>query len=317
MKYLKYIFLMVIVLLASSCTPKPVDILRIGSVQWPGYEPLHIAKQLGYYDDQPIKLIDYVANSDAMRAFKNGTLEACAFSLDETLMLISEGIELEIVLVMDISDGGDVILVNPGITSVKELAGKRVAIESSAVGTYVGTRALELAGLKKEDVTVVPILVTEAAEAFKEDKIDAAVTFDPYRSKLLKMGKIEIFNSKSIPNEIIDVLIVKKEYKKKNPKVVKNLIEGWFKALAYAEKYPKKAAVYGSKRQQMSVDEYLESLTLLKFPNIKENLALLDAETSALLKSSIKLNTTLQELGYTNQNTMIGPYLNKEFIPKI
>lgn len=318
MQYLRHFLIFTIFIFTlSSCTSKPVETMRTGSVLWPGYEPLFTARSLGYYDDQPIKLIDYLSNTDAIRAFKNGALEACAFTLDEVLILIGEGVELEIVLIMDVSDGGDVILANPGIKSVSELKGKRVGIESSAVGAYVGSRAFELAGLKKGDVEIVSILASEAETAFKSGQIDAAVTFDPHRSKLLKHGKVEIFNSKEIEDEVIDVLVVRKDYKQKHPEVVQTLIKGWFKSLQYAEQKPYESAVFGAKRQQVSVDEYLQSLKLMKFPDKQENIKLLDSKASPLNESSKKLLEVLEELGHTYRDIKLSAYLDNTFIKEI
>lgn len=314
MKRCYYLSLLVVAALMLGCTSKPIETMRIGNVLWPGYEPLYTARSLGYYDNQPIKLIDYLSNTDAIRAFKNGALEACSFTLDETLILLSEGVELEIILIMDISDGGDVILANTEITSVAELKGKRLGVEAGAVGAYVGMRALELAGLKKEDVEIVSILSSEASEAFRSEKIDAAVSFEPNRSKLLKLGKVEIFNSKSIPNEVIDVLIVRKDYKNSYPEVVKSLIKGWFKSLKYAQDKPRKFAAYASARHQISIDEYIKSMNLLKFPTRKENLKLLDKKSSPLLTSSKKLISVLEELGHPVGGISISHFLNNEFI---
>lgn len=314
MKYLNHFIILLVVSLVLGCTSKPIETMRIGNVLWPGYEPLYTARSLGYYDNQPIKLIDYLSNTDAIRAFKNGALEACSFTLDETLILLSEGVELEIILIMDTSDGADVILANTEIRSVAELKGKRLGVESGAVGAYVGMRALELAGLKKEDIEIVSILSSEASAAFRTGKIDAAVTFEPHRSKLLKLGKVEIFNSKSIPNEVIDVLIVRKDYKNSHPEVVKSLIDGWFKSLKYAQDKPKEFAAYAAKRHQVSIDEYIEIMSLIKFPNKEENRILLDTKRSTLIKSSKKLISVLEELGYPTGGISISPFLNNEFM---
>lgn len=71
-------FLLLIVLLGTGCTEKPQTPLRIGAVLWPGYEPLYLASKLGYFKDQPVKIIDYLSNTDAIQAFKNNNLNAAA-----------------------------------------------------------------------------------------------------------------------------------------------------------------------------------------------------------------------------------------------
>ncbi|MFN5564811.1 MAG: nitrate ABC transporter, partial [Pseudanabaena sp.] len=43
----------------TNCTPETNIPLRIGSNLWTGYETLYLARDLGYYNDKPIRLVDY------------------------------------------------------------------------------------------------------------------------------------------------------------------------------------------------------------------------------------------------------------------
>lgn len=306
-------------ILLSSCASKPQEELRISSLLWPGYEPLVLAEKLGYFQNAPIKILDYLSNTDAIAAFKNHSLEAGAFTLDETLQLLADGVDVQIVLIMDTSDGGDVILANPDIQSVSDLKGRPVAVESSAVGAYVLQRALELNGLTLDDIEVVSTHAMEQQQAFKSGEIVAAVTFDPYRAELIQTGKHSIFNSKSIPNEVIDVLVVRSDVVDHNPKVIRQLTQGWFKALAFQKENPKKAAEYALPRYKVSTQEYLKSLSGLKFTSLEENKALLNSQQSPLYQLEPKLKKTLFSLGLVNQvdhdTLLLSKHLNSRFLP--
>lgn len=306
-------------LLLSSCASKPQQELRISSLLWPGYEPLVLAEKLGYFQQAPIKILDYLSNTDAIAAFKNHSLEAGAFTLDETLQLLSDGVDIQIVLIMDTSDGGDVILANPDIQSISDLKGHPVAVESSAVGAYVLQRALELNGLTLDDIDVISTHAMEQQQAFKNGEVVAAVSFDPYRTELIQDGKHPIFNSKSIPNEIIDVLVVRTDVVENNPKVIRQLTQGWFKALAFQKENPNKAAEYALPRYKVSTEEYLKSLSGLKFTTLKENKTLLDRQASPLYELEPKLKKTLSSLGLVNQvdhdTLLLSKHLNGRFLP--
>lgn len=305
-------------LLLASCSSKPQQELRISSLLWPGYEPLVLAEKLGYFQDAPIKILDYLSNTDAIAAFKNHTLEAGAFTLDETLQLLADGVDVQIVLIMDTSDGGDVIVANPDIQSVSDLKGKPVAVESSAVGAYVLQRALELNGLSQHDVEVVSTHAMEQRQAFKNGEVVAAVTFDPYRTELIQSGKHSIFNSKSIPNEIIDVLVVRTDVLEKKPKVIRQLVQGWFKALAYQQAYPEQAAEYALPRYKVSSEAYLQSLSGLKFTTLAENKTLLDRQNSPLYELEPKLKSTLVNLGLVHKkyldNLLLSQHLTDRYV---
>ena len=259
--------LLICLTVLTGCAEKPKETLRIGAVLWPGYEPLYLADKLGYYEDQPIKIIDYLSNTDSMLAFHNNYLQAGAFTLDEVLQILADGIDVDVILIMDISNGGDVIVANPGINSIKDLKGKPVAVESTAVGAYVLKRALDLNGMNINDIKIVSINAMEQISNFTEGHAVAAVTFDPYRTQLLKLGKKEIFNSTAIPNEIVDVLVVRKDYSRKYPEVIQHLTDAWFKTLEYQRANPVKSAEYSLKRFNTSWDSPLTAVTLSLKPD--------------------------------------------------
>lgn len=309
----KYI-LFIAILLLSGCSDKPQETLRVGAVLWPGYEPLYLAKKLGYYEDQPIKIIDYLSNTDAILAFKNNHLDAGAFTLDEVLQILSDGIDIDVILIMDISNGGDVILANQDIASVKDLKGKSVAVESSAVGAYVLKRALELNNMELKDINIVSTIAMEQKSSFSDNTVVAAVSFDPYRTELIRAGKKEIFNSKLIPNEIVDVLVVRKSYLKEHPETLQHLVDSWFKALKYQSDNPVKSAEYSLVRFSTSSQEYIDSLKLLKFTSKDDNKMLLDSINSPFYKQQGKIVKILNELGLIDNTPSLKGHLNNSYI---
>ncbi len=313
-----FIRLIIAVLLSIAffgCSTTPQKTMRVGSVLWPGYEPLFLARSLGYYQGSKIQLVDYLSNTDAMHAFENNALEAAAFTLDEALQIINMGIAVEIILIMDVSHGGDVILANPGITSMRDLKGKRVGVESGAVGAYVLSRALEVHGLSLDDIHVVSVLASEQPDAFGDNIIDAAVSFDPVRTKLVNEGKQQIFDSTEIPDEVIDVLVVHKEYASTYPKAVKVLIDGWFKALKFTAEKPDKAAEYSAIRHKITPDEFLKGQKLMRFPSREENLRLLSPGSSPLIKTSKKLSEVLNRLNKAQGEVDLASHLNPGYLP--
>ena len=297
------------------CAEKPQESLRVSAVLWPGYEPLYLAGKLGYFDDQPIRLIDFLTNTDAMLAFRNHNLEAGAFTLDEVLRLLSDGLDIEVILVMDVSNGGDVIMANPDIPSVAALKGRRIAVEDSAVGGFILARALETHGLSLSDVTAVPVSPMEQSDAFQQGQVDAAVSFDPYRAQLVKEGKREIFSSREIPNEIVDVLVVRRDFSQRHPELVRKLVDVWFRTLAYQTRHPRESAAYSANRFSTTVDGYLASLEGLRFTTQEENRQLLDASRSPLIDDAERFYRVLAQMNIQRQGVMIGPHLNAAYLP--
>src|SRR6476646_10819826 len=75
-----------LVFLLGNCA-KEQPPLRLGTVVWPGIEIFYLARDLGYYKNTPIRLVDYPSGSELIRAYRNGELEAATLTMDEVLLL--------------------------------------------------------------------------------------------------------------------------------------------------------------------------------------------------------------------------------------
>lgn len=292
------------------CSSEPPKPLRVGSIPWPGYEALYLARDLGYYHDHPIQLVDQPSATVLSQAYRNNDLEIAALTLDETLLLATTQPDARIILVTDISNGADVILAKPGLRTVADLKGRKVGVEATALGAYVLTRALEQAQLSVQDVQIVSLGSSEHEQAFKDGTVDAVVTFEPARSKLLQTGARQVFDSTKIPGEIVDVLVVRQDVLEHQSKTVQALLEGWFKALDYMEQHPQDAARRVAPREGVSPEAFLASLKLLEIPNLAENRIMLSAKSklhedmqrlanvmqkNQLLKDSVDVNALLDD----------------------
>ena len=260
-------------LLVSACNPLPEPSLRVGTNIWPGYEPLYLARSLGYYDNTPIKLIELNSASDVIHAMRNGSLEAAALTLDEALTMSQDGIKLKLVLVMDFSDGGDVLLVKPELDTLQDLRGKTVAVENTATGAVLLDGALQLAGLTVSDINITSCTIDEQLDCYRT--ADAVVTFEPIKTQLLKLGAKQLFDSSQIPNRIVDVLVVLEQATQTNPRAIKQLVNGYLKAQYYLTAKPDDAARRVAPRMAISPEEVLSSFEGINIPSLQQNQELL------------------------------------------
>ncbi len=294
----------------TACGEKTAPVLSIGTNIWTGYEPLYLARSLGYFDEKKVRLIENSSSSQTLRAYKNNDLNAAALTLDEVLNLKQQGFEPCVVLVMDISDGADVIMGKPEIENMQALKGKKIGAENTAVGAYTLARALQLAGLTVADVEVVSLEVDVHEQAYKEGRVDAVVTFEPVRGKLLADGAKQLFDSSQIEGEIVDVLTVRKSYVEQHPKQVRYLLDGWFKSLDFLQQNPQQAGEKLAPRMGLSATEAIASFEGLKLPNREENKALFIAQadkpsslqTTAQLLNQVMLEQNLLQTSVDTQS---------------
>jgi NitT/TauT family transport system substrate-binding protein len=255
-------------------TPSP---LRVGTNIWIGYESLYVAENRGLLARQAIRLITMRNASEVQQALHAGMLEAAAMSLDEALNLVEEGLDLRVVLVMDVSHGADVVLGQPGVSTLQDLRHKRVGVETSALGAVMLQACLEAAGLRPDELRIVDMGIDRHASAFREGEVDAVVTFEPVRSALLREGATLLFDSSMAPGRIVDVLVVTTETLERNPEPVRQLVEGHFKAIDYLRAEPLRAATIMRPRQQLPPEEIVKAFEGVRIPDVSENHRLLSA----------------------------------------
>jgi len=159
--------------------------LRVGTNLWVGYEPLYLARAIGALPGDQVRLVELPATSDVIHALRGHTLEAAALTLDEVLSQVASGVDLRVVLVLDESNGGDVVIGHPGMRGLYDLKGRRIGYENTAVGALMLDAALRAGHLTPADVTLVPVTPDRHVAAFTTGDVDAVVTFEPARSELL------------------------------------------------------------------------------------------------------------------------------------
>lgn len=287
--------------------------LKVGTTMWSGYEPLYLAQHNGFYN-RDIRIINYPSTSEVMRSFRNKALEVAALTLDEVIQLREKNLPVTVFLICDISNGADALLARPPINRLTDLKGKRVAVESTAVGAYVLTRALDIGQLQLQDIQPVNKENNEQLEAYLKQEVDAVVTYEPVRSQLLANGAREIFNSREIPGEIVDVLVVHTELLDQRRDELQQLTDGWFRALEHMSKHPENSQRYIAERQKISPQDVGRSLQGLEFPDRKKTLKLMTGNPALLEISLQRLVETMKGNQLLHQDISVTNLLSVEFV---
>jgi NitT/TauT family transport system substrate-binding protein len=229
------------------------------------------------------------------RAYRNGVIDVAALTADEALAIAAaEPGKHKIILITDFSDGADCILAQPSFVGMAQLKGRRVGVESNAVGGYVLLRALQLHGMSIKDIQPVPLPLDRHVPEFEAGTVDAIVTFEPNRSILLASGARELFTSKEIPGEIVDVIVTRTALLSTRQKSLLHFVQGWFKGLAYIQHEPQEAARRSAIHEHTAHDSFLASLQGVALVDHNRNRQLLsdvDGIEPALTKLVAMMNT--------------------------
>lgn len=277
----------------AGCQPPP-EPLRIVSSPWAGYEPLYLARDLGYLQEDSVRITELPSSNLNMEAFSNGSTDLSTLTLDETLTLLAKGQKLRILLVMDISNGADAVVAKPGINSLAELKGKRVGMENIPLGAYILSRVLDKSGLKATDMTIIPMPEDKHEKAYLQGKIDAAITMEPYKTKITKAGAHVLLDSSQIPDEIFDLIVVREDVYQTRRNELCQLAKQWFRTLDYVQANQKDAYVRMGKRMGTNEEDFRTARAGIKVPLRQENRQLLGGDTPALLAPARRLADIMQ-----------------------
>ena len=284
-----------LVLSLAACGRPTESALRIGTNVWIGSEPLYLARELGRLDNAAVQLVEYPSASEVLRAYRNQAIDGMVISLDELFGLAAEGFEPRIVVVVDVSHGADVVVGRAGMRTMRDLKGKSVAVESSALGAFVLSRALALNDMQAGDVRIVHLESNEQVSAYEKGLVDGAVTFDPYTAKFAQAGAATLFDSTWIPGEIVDVIAVRDTMFERKPKAIRALLTGWFGALDYMKSDPMDAARRMGIRQQTTGEAFLQAQKGLHIPTRDENLRMLGGPSPELVVTGQRLKSLMIE----------------------
>ncbi len=258
----------------------------LGIVTWVGLTPLHIAGEKGFFKELGLNLDvkEFSANSDSNAAFLAGRLEGVAPVTSEAVVLAANGANFRVVLVEDISQGGDGILARNSLTGVKDFKGKRIALEKGSVSHFFLLQVLKEAGLREKDVTLVSMLPEAAAAAYQTGKVEIAVTYSPFlegANAAQKDGRI-IYDSSKMPGAITDLYVFETKFIEKHPQSVEAFVRGIFKALDFLKTNRQEAVAIAAKRLNITPADLEANLKGLKLPDLQTNLDMLGNPQSEL-----------------------------------
>ncbi|MAY39275.1 MULTISPECIES: putative urea ABC transporter substrate-binding protein [Spongiibacter] len=178
-----------------------------------------------------VQMNDYI---ESINQFTAGKFDACAMTnMDALTIPAAFGVETTGLILGDYSNGNDGLVLKDA-KSIADIKGRQVNLVELSVSHYFLARALDMNGMSERDVTVVNTSDADAVSSFMTDDVTAAAVWNPQLGIILDNAEdaIEVFTSKQIPGEIIDMMAANTETLKANPAFGKALVGAWFETLA-------------------------------------------------------------------------------------
>jgi len=285
---------------ASAADLKPY---RVGFNAWIGSIAFFVAQDKGFFKDEglDVQTKSFSAPGDGLTPLIAGSLDAHLSTADSVITVLDKAPgQLKVVYLTDTSSGADAILARRDIADIKGMKGKKVAATLGQCNQLLLEKALEKAGLSDKDIQLVNMNPDDAGAAFAAGKVDVAVTWEPWITKISgeKKGHV-IFSSKETPNLILDVLAISAKTAKAKSAETKAFLRALNRGYEFVQKSPDEAAAIAAKALEQKPDEVKAMLPKVSLYSGKKNLEVLagpaakaSAQVAQFFKDK-KVNDTL------------------------
>ena len=282
---------------------------------WPGYEPMFLARAMGYMPQQ-LTLMESPTLQASIDAVQQGSAHGVMLTLDEILVLRAQGVPLQVVLVFDVSKGADVLLARTAMTNLGALRGQRVGLEDTALGTLMLSMILEKAGLRQQDVTPVRVVYEEHEAAWQRGDLDALITYEPAAGRLKAAGARQLLSTRELPDTIFDVLAVRPDIASERSDTLRDTLTGHFKALTYLRQNPWDSAYRVAPRLHVTAEEMVASLRGLELPDVLGNHRYLMDNGGHILPVVKRLSAILLQSRLIAQSVDLRNLFSDAYLPR-
>lgn len=210
---------------AMSISAHAAQPLKIGYSDWPGWVAWQVAIDKGWFKEAGVPVtFEWFDYSASMDAFSAGKIDAVTMTNGDALVTGAAGAKSVMILLTDYSNGNDMIIGRPGVRSIKDLKGKKVAVEMGFVEHLLLLNGLKKAGMKESDVALVNAKTNEMPQMLASGDVAAVGAWQPVAGQTMKSvpGAKPIYTSADEPGLIYDVLAV-------NPASAKQRRTDWVK----------------------------------------------------------------------------------------
>ncbi|MBD2042848.1 ABC transporter substrate-binding protein [Microcoleus sp. FACHB-672] len=235
--------------------------LQVTYNQWPGFFPMIIAQEKGFFTQQGVK-VEAVHEENyitSLSDFSAGKYDGVGIAVGSLMSIIGKTPDARVVLVTDQSAGGDAVLGQPDIQSVADLKGKRIGAKLGDFGELLVITMLERNGLTTEDITLVNTEAEAIPARLQDGDIQAGLTWNPYISEAVKAGAKVLFSTKDTPGLVPSVIVFHNNILINRRYDIQAFIRAWFQAIDYWQANPKEsnaliANKFNIKPEEVSLD---------------------------------------------------------------
>lgn len=249
--------------------------IRVGAYYWPGFYWLDIAQEKGWFKEAglDVELVD--TNPDFFASFNDlveGKLDLVEFSTFDFTLYNARGKDLVAVMCSDYSTGAEALVAREGIISIRDLAGKKVALSKGTYLEYIFTVMAQRESLDLSSVTIVDAPAEKVHEEFIAGRADAFLTYEPFVAEGLAKGHGRtLFTTADAVGVSSAVATMRRDFVKERPADVQALLAVWRRTTEFIKSQPDEAFAVVARTQKKTPAEVKEFLQTDKILDLHDN----------------------------------------------
>ncbi len=289
--------------------------LRIALPTWVGYGVLYVAQEKGFFEEEGLNVELSIIEGLAERkqALISGNLEGLATSADVFVNLEGNDVDMDLVWLLDRSNGSDGIVATSDVSSPKDLKGKQIATEIGSTEHFFLLKVLEEYGLTADDFELVPMTIAEAGTAFVAGHVDAAATYDPYLTTAIESGGVG-FTTADYDVDLLDAVGFTDKVIQSEPEAVQGFVNALAKATAYVEKNKEECIPIEAKGLSLEEADVASTLDKLECYSLDGNKEMMGTTDGKLYTDIKDISTFYVEQGLNGAEIDPNAIINPEFV---
>ncbi|MEW6111033.1 MAG: ABC transporter substrate-binding protein [Thermodesulfobacteriota bacterium] len=201
--------------------------------------------------------------------------------------------DVKIIAQVNLEGSAVVVRKDSGLTRLKDLVGKTVAVPGYAtVQDFLFRRALSKDGIELNAVNTIIIKPPEMIPVLTTKQIDAFVAWEPYPAKGVTSGAASVlaFSSDLWPKHPCCVVVVDARFMNKNPELVNGILRAHVKATRFILDHPEEAVQAGVKFTGMDTETVKLAMKNIKYECDPDVQGLLEFVTFLSERGHVKIN---------------------------
>jgi ABC-type nitrate/sulfonate/bicarbonate transport system substrate-binding protein len=227
------------------------------------YSPFYVARERRLYEEEGIDLEYFPApggSPDVIPAVIGGSGDGGMGGSFGLIAGAEKGAPVTCVAVYGYGGERLALAVRPesGIKTLQDLYGKKIGVQSGAIGQQMLTTMCEIEKLDMTKIDVVPLNNVDMPAAVGAKMVDGIVTWEPYPSQLEAKGLLKVIQRGGKYLQSPGAVMFGNPFIEKNREAVVRLVRGHFRACQFIRQHPHEAAVHVSKHVKGTTVDVIE-----------------------------------------------------------